>query len=76
VFSPDKPVSVFFDACAGIDKGGCGAIGCGCGGLAWERAYTSNDNYMCWGDTLGHVMMCVLIIVLTGVCFMGHMAEG
>jgi hypothetical protein len=44
VFNPDNPVSIFFDACAAIDKGGCGGIGCGCGGLAWERAYMSNDN--------------------------------
>jgi hypothetical protein len=50
VFSPDKQVSMLFDACAAIDQGGCGGIGCGCGGLAWERAYTSNDKYMCWGD--------------------------
>jgi hypothetical protein len=32
VFSPDKPVSMLFDACAAIDKDGCGGIGCGCGG--------------------------------------------
>jgi hypothetical protein len=50
VFGTDKPVSMFFDACAATDKGGCGGIGCGCGGLAWERAYTSNDKYMGWGD--------------------------
>jgi hypothetical protein len=24
VFNPDKPVSMFFDACAAIDQGGCG----------------------------------------------------
>jgi hypothetical protein len=35
VFSPDKPVSMFSDACADIDKGGCGGIGCGYGGLVW-----------------------------------------
>jgi hypothetical protein len=51
VFNPDEPVSMFFDACAAIDQGGCGGTGCGCGGLAWERAYTSNDKYMCQGDT-------------------------
>jgi hypothetical protein len=50
VFSPDKPVSMFFDACAAIDKGGCGGTGCGCGDLALERAYTSNDKCMCQGD--------------------------
>jgi hypothetical protein len=49
VFSPDKPVSMLFDVCAAIDKGGCGGTGCGCGGLAWERAYMFNDKYMCWG---------------------------
>jgi hypothetical protein len=46
VFSPDKPVSMFFDTCAAIDQGGHGGIGCGYGGLAWERAYMSNDKYM------------------------------
>jgi hypothetical protein len=50
VFSPDKPVSRLFDACGAIDKGVYGGVGCGCGGLAWERAYTSNAKYMCWGD--------------------------
>jgi hypothetical protein len=70
VFSPDKPVSVLFDACVAIDQGGCGGIGCGCGGLAWERACTYNDKYIhiyvyiytmtsiCAEETtLGHVMM-------------------
>jgi hypothetical protein len=46
IFSPDKKVSMFFDACAAIDKGGCGGIGYGYGGLAWERAHTSNEKYM------------------------------
>jgi hypothetical protein len=41
---------MFFDACVAIDKGGYGGIGYGCGGLAWERAYTSSDKYMCQGD--------------------------
>jgi hypothetical protein len=45
VFSPDKLVSMLFDACAAIDKGGYS-----CGGLDWERAYTSNDKCMCQGD--------------------------
>jgi hypothetical protein len=49
VFNPDKPVSVFFDACVAIDKGGCGGVGCDRGGLAWERAYMSKDKYTCWG---------------------------
>jgi hypothetical protein len=44
VFNPDKPISVFFDACAVIDQGACGGIGCGCGSLARERAYTSNNS--------------------------------
>jgi hypothetical protein len=26
-------------------------ISCGCGELAWERAYTSNNKYMCWEDS-------------------------
>jgi hypothetical protein len=38
VFSPDKPVSMLFDACMAIDQGGCGGRGYGCGNLAWERA--------------------------------------
>jgi hypothetical protein len=50
VFSTVEPVSVFFDACAVIDQGSCGGIGCGCGGLTWERAYMSNVKYMCQGD--------------------------
>jgi hypothetical protein len=50
VFSSDKPVSLFFDACAAIDQGGCGGIGYGCGGLARERAYMSNDKYICRKD--------------------------
>jgi hypothetical protein len=51
--SYNKPVSILFDACAAIDKGGYGGIGCGCGGLAWERAYTSDDKYICQGDNSG-----------------------
>jgi hypothetical protein len=50
VFIPDKPVSMFFDICAAIDQGGYGGIGCGCGGLAWKKAYMSNDKYMCRRD--------------------------
>jgi hypothetical protein len=50
VFSPDKPVLMFFDACVATDQGRCGGIGCGCGNLAWEIAYTSYDKYMCQGD--------------------------
>jgi hypothetical protein len=50
VFSPDKPMSVFFDTCVAIDQGGCGGVGCGCRDLAWERVYTSNDRYMCRRD--------------------------
>jgi hypothetical protein len=49
VFDPEKPVSLLFDACVAIDKLG-GGTGCGCGGLGWERTYTSNEKYMCWGD--------------------------
>jgi hypothetical protein len=47
VFSHDKPVSMFFDACAAINKGRCGGISCGYGGLTWETEYMSNDKYMC-----------------------------
>jgi hypothetical protein len=28
----------------------CGGTGCGCGGLAWERACTSEDKCTCQGD--------------------------
>jgi hypothetical protein len=46
VFSPDKPVSMLFDACVAIAKEGFGGTGCGCRSLAWERAYTSNGKCM------------------------------
>jgi hypothetical protein len=69
VFNPDKPASMFFDACVPIDQGGCRGIGCGCEGLAWERACTSNDEYMCWG-----VMMWSPTIALIGVVF--HVLHG
>jgi hypothetical protein len=49
VFNPEKPVSLLFDACAAIDKL-CGVTGGVCGGLGWERTYTSNEKYMCQGD--------------------------
>jgi hypothetical protein len=45
VFSPDEPVSLLFDECVAIDQGGCGGTGYRCGGLAWERAYTSNGEF-------------------------------
>jgi hypothetical protein len=44
VFHPDKPVSVFSDVCAAM-----GQDSEECGGLAWERAYMSNDKHMCQG---------------------------
>jgi hypothetical protein len=50
MFNTNNPVSMFFDACVAIDKGGCRVIGCGCGGPAWEKDYASNNKYMCWGD--------------------------
>jgi hypothetical protein len=49
VFDPEKPVSLLSDACAAIDKL-CGGTGRGCGGLGWERTFTSNEKYMCRGD--------------------------
>jgi hypothetical protein len=49
MFNPEKPVSLLFDACVAIDKL-YGGTGCGCGGLGWERTYTSNKKYLCWGD--------------------------
>jgi hypothetical protein len=76
VFSPDKPVSLLFDACAAIDRGGCGGTGCGCGGLARERAYTSNDKCMCGETTLAMWWCGFLLLSLLGLCFIGHMAEG
>jgi hypothetical protein len=42
---------MFFDACVAMDQDGWGGIGCG--GLAWERAYTSNDKYMCQENNSG-----------------------
>jgi hypothetical protein len=66
-------VSMLFDSCAVIDKGGCGGTGCGCGGLVWERAYTSNDKCMCRETTLGHMMCGFLLLSLLELCFMGHM---
>jgi hypothetical protein len=48
---------MFFDAYAAIDQGGCGGIDYGCGGLAWEKAYMSNDKYMCRRENSWHVMM-------------------
>jgi hypothetical protein len=60
---------MLFDACVAIDKGGFAGTGCGCRGLAWKRAYTSNGKCMCGETTLGHVMMWVLITALIGVMF-------
>jgi hypothetical protein len=45
VFDPEKPVSVLFDACVAIDKLR-GGTGCGCGGVGWEKTYTSNEKYL------------------------------
>jgi hypothetical protein len=50
VFSPDKPLSRFFDACA-ARQGLIWRYRLWLWGLAWERAYTSNDNYMCHRDS-------------------------
>jgi hypothetical protein len=41
---------MLFDECVATDKGGCGGTRYGCGGLDWERAYTSNDKFMCQGS--------------------------
>jgi hypothetical protein len=41
---------MLFNACAAIDQGGYGGKGCGYGDLTWERAYASNDKYICRGD--------------------------
>jgi hypothetical protein len=78
LFEPihQQPMSMFFDACTAKGQGECGGIGCGSGGLTWERAYMSNYKYMCWGDNACSLMMWVLIIVFIGLCFMGHMAKG
>jgi hypothetical protein len=51
VFDPEKPVSLLFDACAAIDKL-CRATRCGCGGLGWERTYTSNEKIYVLGRQL------------------------
>jgi hypothetical protein len=47
-----------------------GYIGCGCGGLAWERAYEM-INTCAWTHTVGHVVAQDGIIVFTGVVFHG-----
>jgi hypothetical protein len=67
---------MFFDACVAIDQGECGGIGCGCGGLAWERAYKSNDTICPRETTLGHVTMWFLIIAFIGVLFHGLHGKG
>jgi hypothetical protein len=47
VLSPEKSLSMFFESYVAIDQGGYGGIGYDCGVLNWERAYTSNEKYMC-----------------------------
>jgi hypothetical protein len=47
VFSSEKPVSMLFHACVAIDQDGYKGVGCGCGGLDWERASTSDEKCMC-----------------------------
>jgi hypothetical protein len=49
VFNPETLVLLLFDACVAIYKL-CGGTGCGCGGLGWDRTYTSNEKYIFWGD--------------------------
>jgi hypothetical protein len=75
VFSPDEPVSVLFAAFAAVDKGGCGGTGSGCGGLGWERTYTSMKN-ICARETTPGVIMKVIIFALIGVVFHGPHGMG
>jgi hypothetical protein len=62
---------MFFDACVVTDQGGCGDVGCGCGGLAWERDYMSNDKLMCQGDNSWPCDDVAPIIALLGAAFHG-----
>jgi hypothetical protein len=75
VFDPEKPVSLLFDVCAVIDKL-CRGTSCDCGGLDWERTYTSNENICAGETTLGHVIMRVIIFALIGVVFHGPHGTG
>jgi hypothetical protein len=76
LFSPDKPVSMFFDACGAIDQSECGGIGCGCGGQAWKIAVSQMISVCAGKTTLGQVMMWVLIIALIRVIFHGPHGKG
>jgi hypothetical protein len=69
-------MSMLFDACVAIDKGGCGGTGCGCGGLVWERSIHQMISICAKETTLGHVMMWVLFIVLIRVVFHGPHGRG
>jgi hypothetical protein len=75
VFDLEKTVSLLFDACAAIDKL-CGDTGCGCGGLGWERTYTSNEKYMCLGGNSWLYNNKVINFALIGVEFHGPHGTG
>jgi hypothetical protein len=74
VFNTEKLVSLLFDACVAIDKL-CGGTGSGCGGLGWERTYTSMKN-ICARETTPGVIMKVIIFALIGVVFHGPHGMG
>jgi hypothetical protein len=55
---------------------GYGGTGCVCGGLAWERAYMSNDKCICGGDSSWPCDDVGSYYCPFEVVFMGHTAEG
>jgi hypothetical protein len=42
----------------------------------WESTYTSNEKYVCWETTLGHVIMSIIIFALIGAVFHGPHGTG
>jgi hypothetical protein len=75
VFSPDKPVWWFFDACVAIEKGGYEGIGYGCG-LSLVRSLSVKWYMYVLGWQLLAMWWCGFsLLSLLKLCFMGHMAE-
>jgi hypothetical protein len=69
-------MSMLFDACVAIDKGGCGGIWYGCGAYLRREPIRQMISICAGETTLGHVMMWVLIIALIGVVFHGPHGKG
>jgi hypothetical protein len=67
---------MLFDACAAIDKGGCGGIGCGCGAELGREPICQMISVCARETTLGRGMVWVLIIALIGVVFHGPHGRG